>query len=167
LEKFDKIAIMKRLIKIGIAFIKQLFLNETFSYLFFGGLAFLVFAIFKTSFWLLLHSGWISEVFGQTASILFAFYTNRRWVFRQRKERQLWQEFLSFASGRVALLLFSILMNYIFVDQYPQVLMHQFHLSKNLMVSLLSLFLQVFIIVVNYIYSKFVVFSKEKKTSND
>jgi putative flippase GtrA len=140
---------------------KKLVLSEGFKYLFFGGLATLVYIIVKFFTYRSLQSGWLSEVLAQGASIIFAFFTNKFFVF-QHKSQNIWREFLSFVAGRLLLLLFAIGMNAWLVDSHPEILMKAFGISKNTMVAGLNLFLQIFTIVVNYIYSKFIVFRKKK-----
>lgn len=139
--------------------IKKLIFSETFKYLFFGGLATIVYAAFKTLSWMVFKSGWLSETIAQSASIIFAFITNKRWVFQHQSEN-VWKDSLTFVAGRLTLLLFSILVNFWFIDFHPELLMNFFHITKNVLVAGVNLFLQVFIIVINYIYSKFIVFKK-------
>ena len=143
--------------------IKLLIQSETISYLIFGVLATLVYAIVKYFAWQALHSGWGSETLAQSASIIFAFFTNKFFVFRHKSEHLL-RDFLSFVAGRIGLLIFSALVNWWFIDQHPQILMHAFGISKNTVVASVSIFLQVFIIIVNYLYSKFLVFRKNKSS---
>lgn len=142
------------------------FLNsETFRYLLFGVLATAVYAAVKWLTWQAWHSGWASETAAQCASIIFAFFTNKRFVFRHQSTHLL-RDFISFVSGRIVLLLLSILVNWYFIDQHPQLLMSLLHLSKNHMVALLNLVMQILIIVINYLYSKFFVFRKGKKAAH-
>ncbi|MDR0300093.1 MAG: GtrA family protein [Streptococcaceae bacterium] len=141
--------------------IKKFVFSEGFRYLFFGGLATLVYAIVKFATYHALQSGWLSETIAQSASIIFAFITNKFWVFKHKSDSLL-KDFATFVAGRLLLLFFSIGMNFWFVDQHPEILTKIFGIDKNTMVAGLNLFLQVFIIVVNYIYSKFIVFKKKK-----
>ncbi|GAB2026301.1 GtrA family protein [Lactovum odontotermitis] len=140
--------------------IKKLILSEGFRYLFFGGLATVVYTSAKFLSYQALQSGWISEAIAQATAIVFAFFTNKLFVF-QHKSDSVWKEFLSFVLGRIALLLFSIGMNAWMVDAHPEILMNAFGISKNALVVWLNLALQVFTILVNYVYSKFVVFRKK------
>ncbi|MDR0199712.1 MAG: GtrA family protein [Streptococcaceae bacterium] len=142
--------------------IKSLASSETIRYLFFGGLATLVYIIVKFITWRAWHSGWASETAAQSASILFAFVTNKLWVF-EKSNKPLYQEFLTFVSGRIVMLLFGIAMNAYFIDAHPQILENAFGWSKNTLVAVLNGFIQVFTILVNWVYSKFIVFRKSKK----
>lgn len=139
--------------------LKKVAFSEGFKYLFFGGLATVVYIIFKFLSYQATQSGWISEIIAQACSIIFAFFTNKFFVF-QHKSVNLFKEFISFVTSRILLLLFSIGMNAFFIDAHPEILMRDFGISKNTLVALLNLFLQVFIIVVNYLVSKFIVFKR-------
>ncbi|MDR2976138.1 MAG: GtrA family protein [Streptococcaceae bacterium] len=140
--------------------IKTLIMSEGFRYLFFGGLATIVYTAAKFLSYQALQSGWLSEVIAQSTAIIFAFFTNKWFVF-QHKSDQVWKDFIGFVLGRLALLLFAIAMNAWLVDAHPEILMNAFGISKNTMVVALNLFLQVFTIFVNYLYSKFVIFRKK------
>ena len=76
------------------------------------------------------------------------------------------RDFINFTSGRIVLLLVSIFINWWFIDQHPDILMNLFGLSKNNMVASLNLVVQVLIIVINYLYSKFFVFKEDKKIND-
>ncbi|MFV0556965.1 MAG: GtrA family protein [Lactovum sp.] len=142
--------------------IKKLIQQEGIKYLFFGVLSTVVYIIIKWISYQLLQSGWLSEILAQSAAIIFAFFTNKIWVFQHHSDNIL-KEFFHFLIGRIALLFFSIFMNWYFVDNSPEILMTLFNINKNLMVTLLNLALQIFTILTNYIYSKFFVFKKKKK----
>ncbi len=102
-----------------------------------------------------------SETAAQASSIIFAFFTNKLFVFKHESSNLL-RDFINFTSGRIVLLLLSIFINWWFIDQHPDILMNLFGLSKNNMVAALNLVVQVLIIVINYLYSKFFVFKKDK-----
>jgi putative flippase GtrA len=142
--------------------IKRLIMSEGFRYLFFGGLATIVYTTAKFLSYQALQSGWISETIAQATAIIFAFFTNKWFVF-QHKSEHIWKDFLSFVLGRIVLLLFAIGMNAWLVDAHPEILMNAFGISKNAMVVGLNFVLQIFTILVNYIYSKFVVFRKKSE----
>ena len=135
--------------------------TEAIKYLIFGVLATAVYALVKWLTWQAWRSGWGSETVAQSASIIFAFFTNKFFVF-QHKSSHLLKDFISFVSGRLALLILSIAVNWWFIDQHPEILMDAFGINKNQLVADLNLFLQVFIIIINYLYSKFIVFRKTK-----
>ena len=95
----------------------------------------------------------IGQVAGWGASVLFAFFTNRRFVFQSGKESQngVWKEFWLFVSARVlSLLLFDLLLfNALLLlgmnDKWDKLLMN------------------VLVIVFNFVASKFVIFRKKKE----
>ena len=139
----------------------NLFKSETVRSLIFGVLATAVYAFVKWLTWQAWHSGWGSETAAQASSIIFAFFTNKLFVFKHESSNLL-RDFINFTSGRIVLLLLSIFINWWFIDQHPDILMNLFGLSKNNMVAALNLVVQVLIIVINYLYSKFFVFKKDK-----
>lgn len=139
----------------------NLFKSETVRYLIFGVLATAVYAFVKWLTWQAWHSGWGSETAAQASSIIFAFFTNKLFVFKHESSNLL-RDFINFTSGRIVLLLLSIFINWWFIDQHPDILMNLFGLSKNNMVAALNLVVQVLIVVINYLYSKFFVFKKDK-----
>ena len=60
----------------------NLFKSETVRYLIFGVLATAVYAFVKWLTWQAWHSGWGSETAAQASSIIFAFFTNKLFVFK-------------------------------------------------------------------------------------
>ncbi|MGY3736821.1 GtrA family protein [Lactococcus taiwanensis] len=145
--------------------LKYFLQSETLRYIIFGVLATAVYALVKWLSWQAWHSGWASETVAQSCSILFAFVTNKIFVFHHKSD-QLLRDFISFVSGRIVLLLLAIVINWWFVDQHPQLLMNLFGLSKNRMVAELNVFIQVLTIVLNYLYSKFFVFKNKKNSAS-
>lgn len=147
--------------------IKNFAKTEAFTYLVFGVLTTLVYYIFmQSSFYLLNHpginAGAISEAIGQIISIIFAFFTNKIWVFKH-KSTHIFRDFLNFAAGRLFFMLLAIVLKWWFIDSHPEILMDLLHLKKPVVVLTLSLAIQVLNIVLNYFYSKFIVFRKKAK----
>lgn len=139
--------------------LKNFLLSETMLYLIFGGLAVIVYTTVKAVTWVVFQSGWLTEVFAQVAAILFAFFTNKFFVFRH-KSNHVWLDFLNFIGGRLFLLGVSIFCNWWYIDKHPEFLMRLLHISKEINVMIINLALQIIVIVVNYLYSKFFVFKK-------
>lgn len=139
--------------------------SEAFKYLFFGVLATVVYAIFMYVSFLLLENtslaGSVSEIVGQSAAIIFAFFTNKIWVFKHKSEH-LFRDFLTFTAGRLIFMAIGILLKWLFIDMYPDFLMNLFSMSEKSLLISLSLFIQILTIVLNYIYSKFIVFKSKK-----
>lgn len=86
-------------------------------------------------------------------SILFAFFTNKKYVFKsQATSRQdSWEEFVRFVSFRVLSGLFDMLSMWILVDM----LLFGTNLAK--------LLTQFIVVVLNYVFSKFFVFKQEEE----
>ncbi|WP_374285282.1 GtrA family protein [Lactococcus sp.] len=138
--------------------------TEAFKYLVFGVLTTLVYYIFMYgSLSLLTHvagKASISEAIGQAISILFAFYTNKKWVF-EHESNHVFLDFINFAAGRVFFMLIAIVLKWWFGDVHPSILMNLLHLDFNTSMLVFSLFIQILNIVLNYFYSKFLVFRKK------
>ena len=135
--------------------------REQILYLIFGGLTTVVdwgvsfllyYAIGKTGF--LVH---VSNVIAWAAAVLFAFVTNRIWVFESKKHGFLpvMGELVAFAGGRVMTLLLQEGMFLIFYD-----LLHINEYAVKLIAAVL-------VIIANYFISKFLVFRKKKDEMNE
>lgn len=123
--------------------------RELILYVFFGGLTTLVDWV---SYWLLtdaLHVPYMAANFtSQILSILFAYATNRRWVFESkvRGAKGIAVEMAKFFGARAASLLLNMLCMFIGVD-----LLHANDKAVKLIAS-------VFVIIANYVFSKLFVF---------
>lgn len=123
--------------------------KEQLLYLFFGGLSFLVsistFAYFEK---VININELLSNILSWIVTVLFAFLTNRVWVFSSKTKN--WKAFVrqmySFYMGRVVTLVIEELILLIFVTWL------------NLNSIVVKLIAQVLVIILNYIISKFVVF---------
>lgn len=82
-------------------------------------------------------------------SVLFAFFTNRKYVFKVSKDG-LFKQLLSFFSMRVATGVLDVFIMILFVDILE---------FNDLLIKLLS---NILVIILNYIFSKFLVFRKQK-----
>lgn len=130
---------------------KQLFLTyrEPIAYLFFGGCTTLVSIVTYALFTRLLHMDWQwANALSWVVSVLFAYLTNRTWVFSQRAHGfgPVCKEIALFFGCR--LLSFAADMGCMFlaVDL----------LRINDLVA--KVFTQVLVIVLNYVFSKWIVF---------
>lgn len=139
--------------------------SEAFKYLIFGVLTTLVYYIFMYGSLALLagnpERAAISETIGQVVSIVFAFFTNKKWVFEHNSTHLIF-DFFNFASGRVIFMLLAIFLKWWFGDVHPQILMQLFHLNFDHTMLAFSLIIQIVNITLNYFYSKFLVFRKNK-----
>ena len=96
----------------------------------------------------------IAVIISWVAACLFAYFTNRKFVFKSKSEKIL-KEFTAFVSARIFTLILEMLIMFIFVTLLK--------LDSDLWVVIWSLVAQVVVIVVNYVLSKLVIFKKEKK----
>lgn len=139
--------------------------SEAFKYLVFGVLTTLVYYIFMYGSLKILgrmpNVAAISETIGQIVSIVFAFYTNKKWVF-EHEGKNIVLEFFAFAAGRLFFMAVAVFLKWYFGDVEPSILQNLFHLKFDTTMLGLSLVIQVLNIVLNYFYSKFIVFRKKK-----
>lgn len=90
----------------------------------------------------------ITNIISWIVSVTFAYFTNRRYVFKLKEKRTL-KEIVKFYLSRVSTLLLDMLMMYILVSL----------LKFN--DKIIKLIVQILVIVLNYILSKFLVFKKK------
>lgn len=126
--------------------------REGLLYLFFGGCTTLVNII---SFFVLRKlkiSIYISNIIAWFISVVFAFVTNKLFVFESRGKslKETFKEGVSFFLFRVASLLFDMGIMYILIDL----------LSSNEMIS--KIISNIFVIIINYVFSKLFIFSSNK-----
>ncbi|WEV44805.1 GtrA family protein [Streptococcaceae bacterium ESL0687] len=141
--------------------LKKLFQGEVFSYLFFGVLTTLIFIMAKMLSYKLFKSGLISEIVAQALAIIFAFLTNKFFVFKASQQKKTHVEFFEFLSTRLLLTFLASLVNWYFIDKNPDLLGKIFATNKEETVLLLTIALQVFTIVSNYLFSKFLIFRQK------
>lgn len=129
--------------------------REAFNYLFFGFLTTLLTLItyyFLTMTILDANSGWqlqTANILSWIVGFLFAYITNRLFVFRS-KNKNLYNEFFKFLSSRLFTLFLDMTIMFIFVTMLK---------FDNRIIKLVS---QIIVILGNYILSKNVVFSNNK-----
>ena len=126
--------------------------KDLIPYVIFGVLTTLVNYV---SYWLFAHVLGGGTVFSTAAawilSVLFAYFTNRRWVFHStaRGAKEIGREFAAFLAARVGTGLLDMLVMYVCVDR----------LGWNDMI--MKLASNVIVVVLNYIFSKFLIFRKK------
>ena len=91
----------------------------------------------------------VANVISWVVSVLFAYFTNRSFVFKV-KDSHVLSEFCKFVASRIFTLLVDMAIMFIFVSLL--------HLDDKI----IKLITQVIVIVLNYILSKFLVFIKPK-----
>lgn len=135
--------------------------REAIAYVFFGGLTTLV---NLAAYWLLSHVGAATvpaTVLATAISIVFAYFTNRRWVFESRaRGAARWREFASFVGCRLSTLALDALTMWIGVDLLGARFASETSMDAWSMG--MKLFANVLVIVVNYALSKLIVFRKSK-----
>lgn len=123
--------------------------KEFILYAFFGGFTFLVsilsFSFFNT---VLGMNELIANVWSWIASVLFAFFTNRVWVFNSPTDsvEEFIKQMISFCAGRFVTLVIEEVILFVFITMlgYP-----------NMAVKIMA---QIIVIATNYVISKMVVF---------
>ena len=140
-------------------YIKKFFDNEILSYLFFGLATTLVSIIVRiTIFYLCQQELWATAL-GNIAGILFAFFTNDTIVFKQ--ERKNWfKRLIKFTTARFITFLLDLLLTFIFVTSFPHIIGQFVGDNLNTINTIETIFAQVTIIILNYIFSKVFVFKK-------
>ena len=142
--------------------IKELYVKykEIINYLIFGVLTTLVNLITK---YILLFTildptnGFqlqIAIIISWIVAVIFAYFTNRRFVFESKNENKL-KEFISFVVARIATLLLEMFIMWFFVTLLK--------LNSDLYVVIFTLVAQVAVVIGNYIFSKLFVFKKTDK----
>ena len=140
--------------------IKKVINKETILYLIFGVLTTLVslgvkyallFTIFDANNPIQLQ---VSIVISWIAACLFAYITNRIWVF-ESKSKKIINEMLKFFGARLVTLGMEMLIMYIFVTALG--------LNSDMWVVIWTIVTQVLIVIGNYILSKLFVFKNKKK----
>lgn len=89
----------------------------------------------------------IAEVISWIVAVVFAYFTNRKYVFKKKNNISI-KEMTSFFGSRIVTLLIEMILMYIFVSL----------LKYN--DKIIKIIIQLIVIVLNYIFSKFIVFRK-------
>ena len=139
--------------------IKAFFDNELLSYLFFGGATTLVSILSRLVIYRISHQEILATILANIIGILFAFITNDTVVFKQ--ERKNWLiRLVKFFLARLSTLGLDVLLTYIFVTSYPDIIGQFVNDQLDQVNAIETLIAQVLIIILNYIFSKVYVFYK-------
>lgn len=139
----------------------QLINNEVILYLIAGVAATLVYMVTRMGLFLVIPSILLVTLLANAVAILFAFWTNDRFVFKQARVG--WpQRLVKFVSARLATLVMDMALAYLLVQAYPQLIGQFINHDLTLVNAIATLFSQVLVIVVNYFLSKLFIF-KDKK----
>ncbi len=123
--------------------------KEMLLYLFFGGLAFVVSVATYSLFNMALHiNELIANIFSWIITVLFAFFTNRIWVFQSPTEgaAAFLRQMISFYGGRVITLIIEEAILFVFITLLS---------FSSLGVKIAA---QVVVIILNYVISKLIIF---------
>ncbi len=125
--------------------------KEVLLYLFFGGLTFLISVVTYAYFTMMFGMNeLIANIFSWIIAVLFAFVTNKIWVFQSKNDTILAfvREAVAFFAGRVATLVVEEVILFVFITMLQW---------NSLGVKIAA---QVIVIVLNYVISKLLVFKK-------
>lgn len=147
------------------AFIKKYY--EGFAYLFFGGLATLLNLVLFAVFQAVLGTGFatgIGNVLDNIICILFAYWTNRTFVFRSKNSGQAaLAEFGQFVACRIGTMVMDQVIIWLGVSVLaPHVAFAA--ANADLWAMGVKLFSQVIVIVSNYVFSKLFIFKRNNNT---
>lgn len=135
--------------------------SEVFSYLFFGVLATIVYIIARTTLFAFYPSASVSAVGANIIAVIFAFFTNDKFVFKQ--QRHGWgKRFVKFFIARISTLILDLILAIVFVEKFPDVIGQFVNHNLSMVNQIETLISQVLIIVFNYILSKFIIFTQKK-----
>ncbi len=143
-------------------FIKKYY--EGLAYLFFGGLATLlnlvVFAAFQAAFGTAFAAG-IGNVLDNIICILFAYWTNRTFVFKSTNTgKAVLAEFGQFVFCRIATMVMDQVIIWLGISVLGPVVSFS-SANPQLWAMGVKLFSQVIVIVSNYVFSKLLIFKKK------
>lgn len=123
--------------------------EEEILYLFFGGLTFVI-SIFTYALFteICRINELIANIISWIIAVLFAYCTNRTWVFESHADsiKKLFSEMFSFFCGRIATLIIEEIILFVFIIKMG---------FGNMVVKIIA---QIIVIVLNYIISKIWVF---------
>ena len=141
---------------------------EVINYLFFGVLATLLnivlYALFKVLFGYEAANSW-ANVLGTVLCILFAYATNRTWVFKSHTAGgAAWREFGKFVTCRLGTLVVDAVIMYVGGNMAGPALVAAGTLSEahlGLWGTGVKVFSNVVVVVLNYVFSKLIIFTKK------
>ena len=93
----------------------------------------------------------IAVIISWIAAVLFAYTTNRKFVFKSKEENIL-KEFSSFIVARIITLIMEMIIMWFFITFLK--------LNTNLWVAIWTIIAQALVIILNYIFSKLFIFKK-------
>lgn len=141
--------------------LRELYLRyqEVIVYLFFGGLAtllnFILAFVFIKSMGM---STAVGNILDNIVCIIFAYTTNHIWVFHSdNKGLAVWREFGYFVLCRLGTMLMDEAIMIVGIDHIGKSIPHAYETAWFLLVKLIA---QILVVVLNYIFSKLIIFKK-------
>jgi putative flippase GtrA len=156
--------------------------NEFIMYLIFGVLTTIVYFFIRFTVFALYDSASLSATIANIVAVIFAFITNKFWVFKeQNKRKSILLQFFHFTIGRLAVFTIDVAIAYFAIDKFHDFFIHLFHLNtinytqfllnnrltqktignplafENFIFTIIG---QIIAIITNYFISKFIVFKK-------
>lgn len=140
--------------------IKKICNKEVISYIIFGVLTTIVNIIISYVLKAIFHiDGNIASTTGIICSILFAYFTNRKWVFQSYANtyKEKWIEFGKFILGRAFTMIIEIIGVFLLND-----VIHSFYgmFSDNIAYLINKVLITIIVIILNFFISKFFAFKK-------
>lgn len=127
--------------------------NEMITYVVMGLLTTIVnYAVYLVCTWAFGIDKLVANVIAWILAVVFAFVTNRKWVFKSKKNspKEIGQEFFYFVGGRLAsLVIFDVALFTLMVNTFKM---------NDLLVKLIT---NVGVVIFNYFVGKFLVFKKK------
>lgn len=147
--------------------IKKVCNKEVISYIIFGVLTTIVNIAVSYILKAFCHiEGNIASTIGIICSILFAYFTNRKWVFHSdaNSVKEKWIEFGKFILGRAFTMVVEIIGVFLLND-----LIHAFYgiFSDNIAYLINKMLMTVIVIILNFFISKFFAFKNLSKKKNN
>lgn len=133
-------------------------MREGIAYLIFGVLTTLIDYVISNALFYWTNVPTIpSQTIAWVAAVLFAFVTNKWWVFESHTllPAEVWKEFISFVACRIATFVFNLAALFIMVDLIGM----EFFVCK--------LLISVVVVVLNYVFSKVLIFAKKDKNDGN
>lgn len=142
--------------------------REIISYVFFGVLTTVVNLVFFKVFDLILGSELylITNIISWCAAVIFAYITNKLWVFeaKSREAKTVIKELIGFVGARIFSLAVEEAGLWLLIDvcNMSRISLDilSFTVSGNMIAKLI---MQVAVVILNYVFSKFIIFAKKKK----
>ena len=133
--------------------------NEILAYLFFGLATTLVSILSRLVIYQLSHQELLATALANIIGILFAFITNDRIVFKQKKKNRLIR-LLKFSLARLSTFLLDLFLTFLFVTHFPHIIGQFVNENIDKINAIETIIAQILIIIINYILSKVYIFRK-------